>query len=99
MNSAPSDYVQVHVSLASPFAARPASDAARQRADEGILQAHWQHEAKAGFPVPDEQKAAQRKLMALSGVVSTEGHVLTKAARQGLEAERTVTKPTPTNRK
>jgi hypothetical protein len=102
MNNPTDDYIQVNVSLASPMAARRASDPARQRADEGILRAHWQYEARAGFPVLDSVKATQRQLMALSGVVSTEGHVLTKAARERIESEKqvTTTKPAPTsNRK
>jgi hypothetical protein len=75
-----SDTFETPVTITSSFAHLSASDPRRRDSDTKLLEAHWASEARLGHPLTSGQKESQRRLLALSGVVSTTGHERTKAA-------------------
>jgi hypothetical protein len=95
-------YVLVSVTLQSQMPELPITDPERREADEALLRGFWAAEARSGHPVSEDEKRAHRFLMQNSGCVAVQGHVLTRAARERLEAEKQVTAtkpPPPSNRK
>jgi len=68
----------VSVTLSSPLAHLSLRDPGRIEADAGVLKAFWESEARMGFPLSDDAKTNQRRLMAISGVVATQGHKMTR---------------------
>jgi|HubBroStandDraft_1064217.scaffolds.fasta_scaffold1032099_1 hypothetical protein len=86
MTSNSADYSTVSTTITSPMAHLPIKDPARIAADRGVLAAFWDAEAAMGYPVAAQAQANQLKLMAISGVVSTTGHKLTKVGEQRAKA-------------
>jgi hypothetical protein len=93
-----SDTYETHITIHSAFPHLPTTDTRRKESDEKELAAHWAHEARLGFPLTAGQKDHQRRLMALSGVVATTGHELTKAGAKA-RAEAAAKEPQPKARR